>query len=258
MNTIPTSFFLGENPALYCRLHGLQGNSAALVVPPLFGELVQSHRALVTLCNRLELLGMPAMFFDLTGTGDSAGDLDDASVSRWEEDIARTVEELTTRTQAREIVLISCRMSATIALKIAALDPMISRLVLWQPVAHGDAYLKELRSVHAANTTLYTTQIEHPDPDLIDLIGFSVPRRLATELSKVSMAPYALRPDQSALCLGATMDDVSCLARHGARVETDTFDTLRGWLDPSEGIYDVIVPPDALDRTVKWLGGHDN
>ncbi len=135
--------FLETPPAL-----GLRGRTdGAVIVHPFMEERQDAHSVLGDIARRLAATGRPALRFDLYGHGDSAGDWRDATVEGWLDDIATAVDELRVRTGVTRVGLYGLRFGATLAaLAARALAP--ERLVLWQPVVRGDAYVMELLRAH--------------------------------------------------------------------------------------------------------------
>ena len=61
---------------------------------PWGSEYIHAHRALRQLATRLSMAGFHTLRFDYFGTGDSAGEMEDADLGVWEDDIETAIEEL--------------------------------------------------------------------------------------------------------------------------------------------------------------------
>lgn len=87
---MPEAFFLtGANAPLF-TLHwpGANARPPVLLLPPLLEELNKSRRQLNELARALRAAGHGVLLVDWFGTGDSAGELRDASWSQWQADVA--------------------------------------------------------------------------------------------------------------------------------------------------------------------------
>src|SRR5215467_5624104 len=94
-------YFGGEGRKLYGCFHGPTQKGAprcaVLICQPLGHEYVNSHRALRQLAVRLADAGIPVLRFDYFGCGDSSGEAEQGSITRWLEDVSTAVAELRTR-----------------------------------------------------------------------------------------------------------------------------------------------------------------
>ena len=79
---------------------------AAVLCPPLVQEYMRTHWALRKLGGLLAARGAHALRFDYTGTGDSAGDLDGASVEAWCADVRAAAAELADLAGVRRVSLV--------------------------------------------------------------------------------------------------------------------------------------------------------
>jgi uncharacterized protein len=87
---MPEAFFLTATTAPLFSLHWRGDNTHApvLLLPPLLEELNKSRRQLNELARALNAAGYPVLLVDWYGTGDSAGELRDASWAQWQADVA--------------------------------------------------------------------------------------------------------------------------------------------------------------------------
>jgi alpha/beta superfamily hydrolase len=120
------------------------GRRGAVICYPWAREYLLAHPTNRHLARLLSGAGLHVLRFDYTGTGDSAGDFADASQEQWLADVETAVEELKETGQVSGVGLIGMRYGAALAAGIAARRRDIDRLVLWDPVFDGRAYLREL------------------------------------------------------------------------------------------------------------------
>lgn len=83
------AFFLTEADASLFTLHwpGRADRAPVLLLPPLLEELNKSRRQLQDIAMALHRRGHGVLLPDLFATGDSSGELRDASWSRWQQDV---------------------------------------------------------------------------------------------------------------------------------------------------------------------------
>lgn len=117
---------------------------------PFGQEAIRSHRLFKVLADRLCRSGYAVLRFDYFGTGDSAGDGEEATLAGFEADLFVAQEEIAKRSGSRNVSWVGLRLGATVAACAAAnFSTPLSRLVLWEPVIHGAHYLTELADAQA-------------------------------------------------------------------------------------------------------------
>ena len=148
MSTSVTPFFLdGSQGKLFC-LHFLSNSSNikghVLYFPP-FGEEMNRCRALAAaLARRLAALDYSCLIMDLYGTGDSEGELIDASWQTWREDSLMAVNWLKDYSDA-PISALGLRLGALLSLDMANTHQgMFDQVILWQPIINGENYLTQI------------------------------------------------------------------------------------------------------------------
>lgn len=105
------------------------------------------HRAHRQLAARLAAAGQAVLRFDLRGSGDSAGELASTRFADWLADLdlaVRIARELASREVS---CILGHRIGAGVVLTSDRLRET-DRLVLWDPVLSGDAYLEDERRRH--------------------------------------------------------------------------------------------------------------
>lgn len=150
-----TPFYFGPaGRKLFAIYHappaGHEVKSALLVCGPFGHEAIRIHRLFRVLAERLARQGIAVLRFDYYGTGESGGEDSDGEMKGWRLDLLRAHEELGRRSGAPHIGWLAARISAALALQSASHAQGLQRLVLWDPVLDGAAYIDELRSAHAA------------------------------------------------------------------------------------------------------------
>jgi len=125
------------------------GDTVALLCNPFGQETVRTHRMYRVLADRLARSGVDVLRFDYHATGDSPGDDNEGESEGWALDLASAHEELLRRSRASRIVWLGARLGATLAIKASiAVERAPDRLILWEPIVDGRAYLRELADRH--------------------------------------------------------------------------------------------------------------
>ncbi len=154
---------------------------------------MQTHWMMKRVAQSLAREGLHVLRFDYLGTGDSAGDIDEASTGQWVEDIAAAAKELRALTGVRRVAAIGLRLGAGLLWEASLKGLQVETLVLWEPVVQGAKYLEELEALQAARQ-LYRL---YPLPLIPgELLGVALPPALRQEIRRVdllSMAPPAQR-----------------------------------------------------------------
>ena len=162
---------------------------------PFGEEASRGHRTFRVLATQLERLGYSTLRFDYTGTGDSLGDSEDATIDGWLADIGEAAEHLRRTTGIAKISLVGLRFGATLAALATARGVLRARhLVLWDPVVAGRAYLSELGAQHEAymrdeiGPTWTDRRGMRPDGSPMEALGAPISAALAAELAAIDLA----------------------------------------------------------------------
>lgn len=143
-------FYFGDRER---RLFGIyhpgsrtEGPPRAVVLCNSWGpDYIYSHRTVRQAAIQLAAVGFHVLRFDYFGTGDSAGELPEASVAMWLDDIRLAMHEVSEMSGVRRVMLIGLRLGAVLAGRVAATDPeKVDQIILWDPIVNGSAYLDEL------------------------------------------------------------------------------------------------------------------
>ena len=143
----------GKTGPLIAFYHPPEAGVAArgdVLVVPAFAEEMNRCRSMVTLqAHALAALGMGTLVLDLHGTGDSAGEFDQATWDGWRSDLQCGLAWL--RQHGRGCrTLFGVRLGALMAAQMAADDASIDRLLLWLPVIAGKTYWTQFLRIRIA------------------------------------------------------------------------------------------------------------
>jgi len=136
---------------IFCVRHQPEGPVRASVVfaHPFGEEQKSAYHAFAEAARVLADSGFACLRFDFSGCGDSSGELDQARVDLWLEDLHAMID-LAAQGPAQEAprFLVGLRLGAAIACRAAAARSDIAGMALWQPVVNGRAAFEaDLRRV---------------------------------------------------------------------------------------------------------------
>jgi uncharacterized protein len=228
---------------------------AIVLCYPWGAEYIYAHRSLRQLARRLSLVGFHALRFDYFGTGDSAGEMNDADLGGWQHDIETAIEELKDSTGAKRVALAGLRLGATLAASVAArryLD--VDTLVLWDPIVCGSTYVQELNG----GTGRHAPIVRRDDiGGGYEIRGFPLTARMAQEFRALDLTNLLAALPARTLILrseripwnGTLNDAAAKLDSAAARIEY--LDDPPPWIERLDN--PGILPVNALKRIVQWL-----
>jgi pimeloyl-ACP methyl ester carboxylesterase len=219
------------------------GDGAVLCAP--FGdEYFLSHSAYRLLARQLSHSGCHALRFDYFGTGDSAGDFEEADQDQWLADIGTAIAELRDVAQVTRIALVGLRYGAALAAMAAREHNEVDRLVLWDPVVDGAGYLATIAS-----------KVSDPS-EVADVRGVGVKASLREQISNISLETYGASLPKT-LLLSTTHDPGDCAAlaahlrREGVDVDHQHVPDVAAWIGAEIGA--AALPVKAIKQIVTWL-----
>jgi len=209
---IEALFFGQSNEQVFGIYHppvGGSGQVLTVMCPPLFEEYMRTQLALRELAISLAERGQHVLRLDYRGTGDSFGDLGDVTISDWVEDIALAVREGRDLSGSRVVRLLAVRAGALLACKSASASSDIQRLVLWDPVPDGPAYLQVLRRIQVAmlEQNLFLSRAERREA-MHEYAGHRLSERMLEEFRLLDASTYSTVP-KSKLHVVSTSSEVS-------------------------------------------------
>ena len=216
------------------------GTRAVVLCNPWGQEYLRAHRALRHLAGLLNDTGVHVLRFDYFGTGDSTGDMPDASLAGWQDDIETAIDELKDTTDAARVGLVGLRLGGTLAARVAARRRKdVDSLVLWDPVASGAAYLDELRA--GATPRAGERGGGH------EVMGFALGEAMAVEMATLSLPTEGLPARSLVVCSTA---DVPAAGTPGLP-PVETIESQPAWLEDRHSGAGA-VPVRVLQRMAQW------
>ncbi|NND69022.1 MAG: hypothetical protein HKN19_15640 [Halioglobus sp.] len=135
---------------------------------------------------------------DFFGTGDCDGDLVDATLAQWRDNLERTIETLLAE-QDLPLVLWGLRLGALIALDYAAQsDRTVRDIVLWQPVTSGKIYINQVLRQRVASLMVRdlppetTKEIRQrlADGEHVEIAGYTLAGALAADIEAIDTSRF--------------------------------------------------------------------
>jgi len=180
-------------------------NVGYVVCPPLGYEAIQSYHGLLVLAQDLASAGFHTLRINYHGTGESVGSDDDAGrLDAWLASVVRAVAAFEELGQLEAVGLVGLRLGGTLAAAAAAECGRVRKLVLWEPIAAGAAYARELEIVASATAASRASSGSAPPSprqtgadDGLLVAGYRFTSQTLAELSRFALdgRPLPGRPD---------------------------------------------------------------
>ena len=158
---------------------------AVLICPPLALEYMRAHWCLRRLADQLAMAGFHVLRFDYYGTGDSAGNSEEADVARWQEDIRCAADEVLEMSNSETLSIVGLRAGAALAATTQGLH--VHRAILWDPVVSGRTYVEQLRQLHRSLLDQHNAIGRYIEATPEELLGYSFPQRLQDEIELLDL-----------------------------------------------------------------------
>lgn len=230
-----------------------------VVCPPLGHEYIFSHRSLRHLAQLLAARNLPVLRFDFYGTGDSLGDWADLSLTACVDDTLTAVREQAARQGVDAAALVGLRVGATVASLAAARLPTAVKLVLWDPVCDGKAYLEALLATHTrlmGGRTARGASRQMGVAGEVEIIGMRIPHSLWSAIEAIGDAAYDSHGGRDILVVDSSEDGtqqafVSWLTAHGVNAEYLQIPYPEIW---NQDPYKTRLPSRIIEEVCRWLG----
>lgn len=183
------------------RPRGAATGPSALVVPPFGEEMNKSRRMIAEVARTLAARGVATVLPDLFGTGDSAGEFDEATWEIWQDDVTRAAAWAASEGWAVSglfCVRLGCVLGAELARDRL---PGIRCTVFWQPVTDGERFLNQFLRLRVAASMMDSQKRESAGElrkrlqqgESLEVAGYKLSARLAQDIDALRLTP-ALGP----------------------------------------------------------------
>jgi len=164
---------------------------------PLGEEKLWAHRVFVSFARDLAAAGFAVLRFDFRGEGDSDRLFEEADFETRIQDACLAVDAVyDLNPTITEVTLLGLRLGASVATVAATHRDRVSRLVLWDPIVDGAAYMQAvLRMNLMFQMGLHHKVIENRDAlvarlgkcDTVNIEGYELAEPLFRQLSEFRM-----------------------------------------------------------------------
>ena len=192
--------FLGEpgrRVFALLRLPPAAPRSCVLIVPPFGEEMNKTRKLLTDVAAALARRGVASLLVDLSGTGDSDGDFEQAEWSRWLADLE--IAAAWSEAEGWRIDgLLGVRLGCVLGAQFVQQRQHLLRSVFWQPVLDGSRFLDQLLRLRVAASMMEQDRKETTAGlrarlaagESLEIAGYSLSSRLAAELDGVRLEQW--------------------------------------------------------------------
>lgn len=257
--------FVGDtHPAFFLQFRPRVIPRALVIYLPPFGEEMNRCRSLVAQQARwFARRGISCALLDFYGTGESQGNLSDATLAIWRQNIDDLVQ-LLLPSHSCPLYLWGCRLGALLVLDYVDRRPgAAAKVLLWQPVTSGSTFVNQLLRQRTAaliqkgerGETTADMKVRLAAGELIEVAGYQLGGGLITALDQLGIGSlqgaahstifWLEQGDKDHTSLSPrVLRSVDQLKESGARVKLGTFSGDPVWQLHKRGHCD-----DLLDKT---------
>lgn len=249
--------FIGaNNHALYCCHHEALGEirkkTPIIICPPLGHEYERCHRAIKQLASALCKIGFDVLRFDYFGTGDSAGDYEQADFDVWKKDAHKAITFLKNRTGADKVAILGLRLGATIAHQVACERNDIAASVLWSPCLVGKDVLVDWDELQKSHQQ--TLGYDSSNNQITEVLGFGLSEVLRSQLEAMTITHQDLINDLSypSCIIDETVDSWQKYTSTPHNIQVNSSTGSKIWMQEA---MQARVPMHVVQTMVSWLQG---
>jgi pimeloyl-ACP methyl ester carboxylesterase len=255
------AFFFGEARTQLFACHHPPGANASdygvVLCYPMGHEYVRTHRLYRFLARRLVDAGFHVLRFDYFGTGDSAGEFEEARLDRWVDDTAAAVSELRRRFLVRHVYAAGLRLGSAVALLTGIKHGGLDGFVLWDPVTNGPEYLDDIiaHESQQRHTSLTRDSGNGRGSRPREIVGFPMTDAMYGDLSDLDVFGLTRVPASRILLVDSSDEAIqeklrTHLEGTGAAIRFEHIPHPKTWTqDP----YKTVVPSKIIDAVGCWI-----
>ncbi len=197
-SSVEPAFFELRNRRLFTLRIRPYGDikGAILYVPPFAEEMNRCRALAADQARALAQQGFDCLLLDPTGTGDSSGNLADATWDIWQEDIEFAASWLESET-GLPVTLWGFRLGALQVADLASRSPgRFPRLLFWQPIPDGKLFINQTLRLRIASMMLREGSAETTEQvrqrlaagEVIEIAGYELTGALAAGIESRRIA----------------------------------------------------------------------
>jgi pimeloyl-ACP methyl ester carboxylesterase len=253
-------FFGSSEKPLFGIYHppapGSERRGNAVICYPFGREYIRAHRAMRELAQGLAQSGFHTLRFDYYGSGDSAGNSEEADIDQWLGNIVLAVDEATALGGSDETTLVGLRLGAALAATVGSRMERLSKLVLWDPVVRGRDYIREL--VQTQQIWMQAHPILHGEEAGANghVLGFPLTKSLRDAVARIDLLQIPACPARNTLIVSSTGSaDARQLCRAFERLTPTDYREIPAaevWLR-QENVNQAVVPLQTIRAISSWL-----
>ena len=233
-----------------------------LMVPAFAEEMNKSRRMTALTAQALAQRGMASVTLDLYGTGDSEGELDDASWERWVADVIRVRDWVADQGFSVTGMLgnrLGCALGAQ---AMRQCGTVLTSAVFWQPVIDGPRFMDQFLRLRVA-ATLMSEDGKESVSDLrkrlrsgetIEVAGYPLTNRLIASIDQVRLGAGGvarrLHWMEVTRSLDAGLPTPTSNAIEGLRGEGAEVTAHQILGEPYWSSTEIVVLPELIERTL--------
>ncbi len=160
-------------------------NGHIIYIAPLFEQANQTRHMSTRSAINAYSQGMQSVIFDHFGTGDSAGELIDATLTLWQQDIVAQVNAI--KTSSSKPIFLSVLLSAALLLNDEILA-LVDGVLLAQPDFNGKSFTRQLKRMAVAGNLVKTStsqnNVDSTDDSYVNIAGYQFTQQFLDVLTK--------------------------------------------------------------------------
>ena len=170
---------------------------AIVMCHPLGEEKLWAHRVFVSFARDLAAAGFAVLRLDFRGEGDSDREFEDSTLETRIQDACLAVDSVRALNSSVEVTMAVLRLGATIALAASIRRGDVDRVVLWDPVVDGAAYMQTVLRLNLMyQMALHRKVVESREAlvarlgkgETVNIEGYELARPLFDEISAIQLA----------------------------------------------------------------------
>jgi exosortase A-associated hydrolase 2 len=266
-------FVVGAKGRLFVLYRNAPGNSGryVLVVPPFAEEMNKCRKMIAMTALRLATYGVGTVVPDLSGTGDSELDFEDADWSTWSADLALVHSHIAKKGHT-VIGVLGIRLGAALATAVASESPTwrVERSVFWQPAFDGPKHLSQFLRVRVSGSmmqderreTLQGLRARLQAGETLEVAGYRLSGQFAKDLDAL-LQPSCLPEGLGKVAwmeivreLEGQLPTPSTILIDASRAEGVNTEVRRFLGEPFWASAEIAYNLDMLESTAKFLAAH--
>ncbi len=196
MIAIKAEFYRGTQGQLFRLIRRpVQIKSHLLFIAPLFEQANKTRHHITRSANNAYHLGIESIIFDHLGTGDSEGELSQVTLSVWQADILKQIQDI--KSNSSKNIVLSVPLSGALLLSTDILN-QIDTLILLHADFDGKKFVRQLKRLalvadlsHSPAKNYAQQADAKTHPELLDIAGYQIPASLLAELNEQHISMLA-------------------------------------------------------------------